>query len=142
MTQSIQQLATSWAAAVASQDLTRIMTFYADELVAYDAVAQLQFTGKAAYQAHWQKCLEFCSGGHSKFELRDLKIQQNDAIGFSHALVYCEGSNEKGETQGCWMRLTQGWQKQQDNWRIFHDHFSVPFDMVSGAVLFELTPDL
>jgi ketosteroid isomerase-like protein len=142
MTQSIQQLATSWAAAVASQDLTQIMTFYADELVAYDAVAQLQFTGKTAYQAHWQKCLEFCSGGHSKFELRDLKIQQNEAIGFSHALVYCEGSNEKGETQGCWMRLTQGWQKQQNNWRICHDHFSVPFDMVSGAVLFELTPDL
>ena len=117
------------------------MAFYADELIAYDAVAQLQFIGKVAYKAHWQKCMEFCAGGHSKFELRDLNIQQNDPIAFSHALVYCEGSNEKGETQGCWMRLTQGWQMQQGQWRIIHDHFSVPFDMVSGAVLFELTPE-
>lgn len=141
MTQSIQQLAAQWAAAVASQNMEQIMAFYADELIAYDAVAQLQFIGKTAYRAHWQKCMEFCAGGHSKFELRDLKIQQNDPIAFSHALVYCEGRNEKGETQGCWMRLTQGWQKQQGQWRIIHDHFSVPFDMVSGAVLFELTPD-
>lgn len=140
MTESIQHLATQWAAAVARQNMEQIMAFYADELVAFDAVAQLQFSGKAAYQAHWQECMEICSGGHSKFELRDLTIQQNDQLAFSHALVYCEGSNEKGETQGCWMRLTQGWQQQQGQWRIIHDHFSVPFDMVSGAVLFELTP--
>jgi len=140
MTQSIQQLAVQWAAAVANQNMEQIMAFYADELIAFDAVAQLQFTGKAAYKTHWQKCMEFCTG-HTAFELKDLTIQQNDQLAFSHALVYCEGSNEKGETQGCWMRLTQGWQKQQGQWRIIHEHFSVPFDMVSGAVLFELTPD-
>ena len=71
MTQSIQQLAAQWATAIASQNMEQIMTFYADELIAYDAVAQLQFTGKSAYKAHWQKCMEFCAGGHSKFELRD-----------------------------------------------------------------------
>lgn len=142
MTQSIQALAAQWANAVACQNLEQIMAFYADEIIAYDAVAQLQFNGKTSYKAHWKKCMEFCTGGHSKFELRDLTIQQNDQLAFSHALVYCEGSNEKGETQGCWMRLTQGWQQQKGQWRIIHDHFSVPFDMVSGAVLFELTPDL
>ncbi len=141
MTQSVQHLAAQWANAVARQDMEQIMAFYADELIAYDAVAQLQFSTKSAYRTHWQKCMEFCPGGHSKFELRDLTIRQNDQLAFSHALVYCEGSNEKGETQGCWMRLTQGWQQQQGQWRIVHDHFSVPFDMVSGAVLFELTPD-
>lgn len=141
MTQSIQQLITQWAHAVASRDMTQIMAFYANDLIAFDAVAQLQFSCKAAYQTHWQQCLEFCLGGHSTFELRDLTIKQNDALGFSHALVYCAGSNEKGEIQGCWMRLTQGWQQQQGQWRIIHDHFSVPFDMVSGAVLFELTPE-
>lgn len=141
MTQSIQQLSAQWAQAVVSQNISQVMAFYADELTAYDAVAQLQFKGKVAYKAHWQRCMEFCAGSHSKFEMHDLTIQQNDQIAFSHALVYCEGSNEKGETQGCWMRLTQGWQMQQGQWRILHDHFSVPFDMVSGAVLFELKPE-
>jgi ketosteroid isomerase-like protein len=141
MTHSIQQLSAQWAQAVVRQNISQIMAFYADELIAYDAVAQLQFKGKVTYKAHWQHCMELCAGGHSKFELRDLTIQQNDQLAFSHALVYCEGSNEKGETQGCWMRLTQGWQIQQGQWRILHDHFSVPFDMVSGAVLFELTPE-
>lgn len=141
MTHSIQQLSAQWAQAVVRQNISQIMAFYADELIAYDAVAQLQFKGKVTYKAHWQHRMELCAGGHSKFELRDLTIQQNDQLAFSHALVYCEGSNEKGETQGCWMRLTQGWQIQQGQWRILHDHFSVPFDMVSGAVLFELTPE-
>lgn len=61
MTQSIQALAAQWANAVACQNLEQIMAFYADEIIAYDAVAQLQFNGKTSYKAHWKKCMEICA---------------------------------------------------------------------------------
>ena len=79
--------------------------------------------------------------GPGIFEFHQLQVRAAEELAFAHWLAHCGGTNEQGEPQGCWMRLTQGWQMQQHQWRIIHDHFSVPFDMVSGAVLFELTPD-
>jgi ketosteroid isomerase-like protein len=140
MNTSIEQKITEWAQAVGSHQLEQIMAFYAEDLIAYDAVDQLEFKGKAIYQAHWQKCLALCSSEAAWFKLHQPEIRQNEELAFCYSLVHCGGTDEKGKVQGCWMRLTQGWQKQQGQWRIIHDHFSVPFDMESCAGLFELTP--
>ena len=128
-----------WLQAVKRGDLADVRSCYTDEVRAFDAVKQLEFS-HADYFTHWQQCLEFCQS-HVAFELRDVQIRHGGDLAILNALLYCAGTNEKGEVQGCWMRLTQGWQSQQGQWRIFHDHFSVPFDMVSGAALFNLTPD-
>ncbi len=128
-----------WLQAVKSGDLAAICQHYTTDVRAFDAIKQLQFR-HSAYFIHWQQCLEFCQS-HVAFELRDMQIRHADDLALLSALLYCAGTNDKGEVQGCWMRLTQGWQQQQGQWRIFHDHFSVPFDMVSGAALFDLTPD-
>ncbi len=128
-----------WQQAIKRGDMHGIRSNYADDIRAFDAVKQLQFL-KADYFTHWQQCLEFCQS-HVAFELRDIQIRHTGDLALLSALLYCAGTNDKGEVQGCWMRLTQGWQQQQGQWRIFHDHFSVPFDMVSGAALFNLQPD-
>ncbi len=128
-----------WLQAVKGSDLAGIRQCYADDIRAFDAVQQLQFC-QADYFTHWKECLDFCQS-HVAFELRDIQIRHAGDLALLSALLYCAGINDKGEVQGSWMRLTQGWQLQQGQWRIFHDHFSVPFDMVSGAALFHLTPE-
>lgn len=135
---AVEQHIRSWASAVRQMLLQQIQQCYADEVRAFDAVQQLQFN-KQAYLQHWQHCMEFCTN-HSAFELRDLQVQASEELAVGTALLYCAGTNDKGELQGCWMRLTQAWQLQGNQWRIIHDHFSVPFDMVSGNVLFNLQP--
>lgn len=137
--QQLAQQSEQWAQAVLRQDLAAVEQFYGPQLRAFDAVKQLEFT-RAAYFTHWQQCMEFCTG-HSAFELKDRQLSGGPELALLTCLLYCGGTNEQGEPQGCWMRLTQGWQLQQGQWRIIHDHFSVPFDMVSGSALFNLQPE-
>jgi len=115
------------------------MALYADDIVSFDAVKALQFKGKAAYRAHWQECLEMCPGPHI-FEFHELDIEASQEVAFAHWLAHCGGTNDKGETQACWMRVTACYRQESGLWQIIHEHWSAPFDMMTGTALFGLQP--
>lgn len=125
--------------AVGVKDLDRIMAQYAPDVVAYDAVGELQFKGVEAYRAHWQRCFDFCQG-EGFFEIGDVEVIASGDLAFSYSLNHCGGSNEKGEMQTAWMRGTRCWRLQDGDWQVVHEHFSMPFDMASGQVSFGLEP--
>lgn len=135
----IRELMAEFEQAVGAKDLDRIMAQYAPEVVAFDAVGELQFKGIEAYRAHWQRCFDFCSGG-GFFETHEIRVIAGGDLAFSHALSHCGGPNEKGEMQTAWMRGTRCWRRQDDDWKVVHEHFSMPFDMASGQVSFGLKP--
>lgn len=135
----IRQLTEEFELAVRARDLDRIMLQYAPDVVAFDAVGELQFKGTEAYRAHWLRCFDFCQGD-SFFETHDIQITASGDLAFSHALNHCGGANDKGEMQTGWMRGTRCWRRQDGDWKVVHEHFSMPFDMVSGQVCFGLEP--
>ena len=47
-----------WAHAVRAKDIDRIFAHYAPDIVAFDAIAQLQFKGADAYRKHWETCID------------------------------------------------------------------------------------
>ncbi|WP_433769296.1 YybH family protein [Pseudomonas putida] len=138
-THEIQTLIDTYRQAVVAKDVDKIMSFYGEDIVSYDAVKALQFRGKAAYRAHWQACMEMCPGPH-KFDFDHMNIVADEHIAFAHWLAHCGGTNDKGETQACWMRVTACYRREGGQWRIVHEHWSAPFDMESGAALFNLQP--
>jgi ketosteroid isomerase-like protein len=81
------------------------MAAYAPDILAFDAIAQLQFKGAEAYRKHWQMCVEMCSGPMT-FEIHDLGIEAGDNVGFAHYLLRCGGPGPDGKEQTGWMRVT------------------------------------
>jgi len=69
----ISRLIEQWQQAVMAKDIERIVSFYADDIVSFDAVGALQFKGKAAYRAHWEACMKVCPGP-GIFEFHELHI--------------------------------------------------------------------
>ena len=138
-THEIQTLIDTYRDAVISKNVDKIMALYADDIVSYDAVKALQFRGKTAYRAHWLECMEMCQGPH-KFDFDHMNIVADEHVAFAHWLAHCGGTNEQGETQACWMRVTACYRRDAGQWRIVHEHWSAPFDMQSGAALFGLQP--
>jgi ketosteroid isomerase-like protein len=128
-----------WADALRAKDLDRIMSHYASDVLAFDAISQMQFKGVDSYRKHWEACLSMCSGP-SFFEIHDLDITSRDGLAFCHALNRCGGTGEDGQEKVCWMRMTVCYRKIGGDWRVVHEHFSSPFDMQSGKALFELQP--
>ncbi|MGV8546308.1 YybH family protein, partial [Pseudomonas aeruginosa] len=59
---AIRQLIKDWRAAVTASDVPRLVPYYAADIVASDAILQLQFKGRDAYQKHWHACTAMCKG--------------------------------------------------------------------------------
>jgi ketosteroid isomerase-like protein len=139
--QQIREILAGWSVAIEAKDLSRVMAIYAPHIRSFDAIQKLQFRGVEVYRAHWENCMSHCGGGPSVFQMAQLEVEANADLAFSHALIQCGGTNEQGEVQGCWMRTTQCWRKTAGQWQVVHEHFSVPFDMVSNEAMFSLQPD-
>ena len=125
----------SWLQAVLAMDIDDIMSHYAPDILAFDAVSQLQCKGVDAYRKHWQACLAMCRAGMMIFEIHDLQVTAGDDVAFATALNRCGGIGENGEEQAGWMRMTAGYRKMNGKWMIVHEHFSAPFDMETLKLL-------
>lgn len=136
---AIRQLIEDWRAAVRASDVPRIVSYYAEDIVAFDAILQLQFKGRDAYQKHWQACTEMCKGPMT-FDIAELQIHADQQVAFAHYLCHCGGTGPDGKPHSSWMRVSAGYRKQGDDWKVIHEHFSAPFDM-DGKALFDLQPD-
>ncbi|MBD8192681.1 nuclear transport factor 2 family protein [Pseudomonas fluorescens] len=134
MSTAINTLIEQWKQAVIGADIDKIVSFYADDIVSFDAVTALQFKGKAAYRAHWEECMKHCPGP-GIFEFHELRIVEAQDSAFAHWLAHCGGADK-----ACWMRVTAGYQRFSGEWKVVHEHWSAPFDMQSGAALFDLKP--
>ena len=135
----IRALLEHWSHSVRSGDIHGIAAHYAPDIRAFDAIAQLQFNGLAAYRTHWENCLALCAGPMT-FEMHELKISADNELAFAHGLCLCGGSNEQGDQQSGWLRFTVAFCKLDGQWRTVHEHWSAPFDMDSGKALLDLKP--
>ncbi len=135
----IRALMENWVSAVRANDINGIVSHYSTDILAFDAIAQLQFKGKEAYRKHWEACLAMCPGPMI-FEIHDLDIAAADDVAFSHALTRCGAQDENGKEKASWMRATVGYRKISGKWMVVHEHWSAPFDMESGKALFDLEP--
>jgi uncharacterized protein (TIGR02246 family) len=135
----IRGLIEDWAKAARAKDVAAIFAHYAPDILAFDAIAQLQFKGTDAYRKHWEACMAMCAGPMI-FEVHDLDIEARDDVAFGHYLSRCGGTGPDGKEQVGWMRATFGCRKTNGRWKIAHEHFSAPFDPESGKALFDLEP--
>ncbi|RIJ10728.1 DUF4440 domain-containing protein [Pseudomonas sp. 91RF] len=135
----IQAIIDTYRQAVMTKDVEKVMTLYADDILSFDAIKALQFKGKEVYRAHWIACMEMCPGPHI-FEFHEIAIETGDNIAFAHWVANCGGTNDKGETQSCWMRATACYRLVGGTWKIAHEHWSAPFDPMTGSTLFDAKP--
>ncbi|TFH86915.1 DUF4440 domain-containing protein [Billgrantia azerbaijanica] len=128
-----------WAAAVRAKDVEAIVAHYTPDIVAFDAILQLQFKGLEAYRRHWDACMALCAGPMA-FQIHEEVIHVDGNVAFCHGLIECGGANERGEIDTGWLRATIGLRRIEGEWRIVHEHHSAPFDMTSRQALLDLTP--
>lgn len=134
----ITDLFARWAEANRRKDIDAIIALYSPDICSYDAVAPLQFKGLADYRAHWEKCLP--KDADIIVEMQTPAIRVSGDLGVAHFLIRCGIRESDGSEQASWMRSSYHLEKQDGQWRILHEHFSVPFDFDNGKAQFGLTP--
>ena len=72
-------------------------------------------------------------------QLRE-RLIAGDETAFSHSLNHISATGNDGKKTQTWLRATICYQKIEGNWRVTHEHVSVPFDPATGKASLELEP--
>lgn len=129
------------AKAIREGDSRKIMSFYADDVRAYDMMPPSQFISKSEYQKQaWEDCFTKVFEFPVDFEQHDLRVHADGDVAFSHCLIHMKGRTRDGEMLEAWTRNTMGLQRSDGQWLITHEHNSVPLDKETGIGLMDLAP--
>lgn len=137
----IRDLLARWEEAFRAKDAEAVMSVYAtgDLVVAFDIVPPLAKVGSMAYKQNYEDFFGMFQGP-LRVELRDIRIAAADDVAFLHCLDRMSGTLQGGEDFDLWLRVTSGLRKIDGQWRIIHDHVSVPTHFETGTAALDLSP--
>lgn len=122
--EQLRGLIDRWAKAVCAEDLDAIQADHDPDILMFDVPPPLASRGIDAYMATWQKFYP-CQAKPVRFEFEQIEITAGSDVAFATAIGHC-GHIEHGQTTDLKFRLTMGFRKQDGQWRVLHEHHSVP----------------
>lgn len=125
--------------AVRARDAASLMSQAAPDVLSFDVINPLQYSGADAARKRVEAWFSSFEGpiGH---ELRDLDITAGEDVAFCHSLNQVSGTKTDGQKIEMWWRATMGCRKIDGRWVITHEHSSVPFDPETGKASLDLKP--
>jgi uncharacterized protein (TIGR02246 family) len=136
---AIRSLIDQFVHAIRDKDIARVMSMFAPEVISYDLGAPLQHGGGEIFIKHWE-ALFAAYEGPVDYEVRDLHVAVSNDLGFSYSLNKTGGKLKSGQRSERWLRWTACYRKQDGQWRVVHEHVSVPVDLKSGKACLDLKP--
>jgi ketosteroid isomerase-like protein len=123
----VRVLIEAWADAVRRHDLPGILARHAQDIVMFDVPPPLQSRGMDEYKKTWDLFFRYHKPAQA-FDLEELAITAGEDVAFAFAVMRCGSGTVSGppEPGGFLFRLTIGLRKIDGDWRITHEHHSVP----------------
>ncbi|MDX3226290.1 YybH family protein [Streptomyces sp. ME19-01-6] len=113
--------------AMQSKDIDRLMSFYASDIVYYDVVPPLRFTGIEEVRRNFVRWFD---GYHGPIglETHDLAIATHGDVAFANMLHLDSGKRKGGLQSSIWVRETVCLRHVNGKWLITHEHISIPIN--------------
>jgi ketosteroid isomerase-like protein len=134
----VSALLESWSEAIRIKDIDRLMSLYSPDIVYFDLVPGLQYTGSAAVRGNFLRMFDGFKGSIGQ-EIRGLSILASGDIAVAYMLIRASGTLKDGREVGYWVRATVCCQRSDHRWLIAHEHISLPVDF-SGSAAMDLVP--
>jgi ketosteroid isomerase-like protein len=135
----VKALLDSWSEAVRLKDIDRLMSLYSPDIVYFDVVPPLQYSGSAVVRRNFLRWFDAWQSAIGQ-EIRDLTIVASADIAVAHLLIRASGTLKNGREVGYWVRATVCCQRANHRWVIAHEHISLPVDVASGNAVMDLVP--
>jgi ketosteroid isomerase-like protein len=123
----IKGLIEGWADAVRRHDLPGILAHHDQDIVMFDVPPPLQSRGMDQYKTTWDLFFRYHKPSQS-FDIEELAITAGEDVAFAVAILRCGSGTFSGAPgeRGFQFRLTIGLRNIDGDWRIVHEHHSVP----------------
>jgi ketosteroid isomerase-like protein len=139
VTDQLTEVIQSRVSALDAKDAAILLEHYADDVMLFDAIGPLRARGagvEAARLKTWFGAYE----SPISCEIRELEVVAGAEVAFAHYLYRIGGIMTDGTKVGMWLRATVGFRQVAGEWKIVHEHDSVPFDGETTTALVTLTP--
>jgi uncharacterized protein (TIGR02246 family) len=121
---ALRELIEQWAKAVRDENLPGIRANHDPDILMFDVPPPLLSRGLEAYMATWQLFYP-CQTKPVAFDFDEVEITAGSDVAFATAIGHCNYT-EHGKKTDLNFRLTMGFRKINGQWRIVHEHHSVP----------------
>jgi uncharacterized protein (TIGR02246 family) len=135
----VRALLDQWSEAIRAKDIERLMALYAPDIVYFDVVPPLHYTGSAALRRNFLRWFDAWESAIGQ-EIRDMTIVASGDVAVAHLLIRASGTLKNGHEVGYWVRATVCCQRADQRWVISHEHISLPVDVASGRAVMDLVP--
>ena len=125
--------------AVRAKDVEAMLAQCAPDIVTFDMVPPLKHQGSQAIRGLWARTLA-AFDPPLEYEVHDLDISVDGDIAFARCLNRFGGTKKDGKRVLNSLRSTFGLRKIDGQWKVVHEHVSVPFDMETGKAMLDLKP--
>jgi ketosteroid isomerase-like protein len=125
--------------AIRAKDVKASTSSIAPEYVLFDVIEPLRSRGANAASRRAEEWFATFQGPIA-YDILDLQITTGSGVGFSHSLNHVRGTRLDGNILDMWWRATVGYKKIDGEWRITHEHNSVPFNVADGKASLNLQP--
>ncbi len=136
---AILDLMAKWRSALENKDVESMMEDYQDDAVLFDACPPYKAVGVQAIKKTWEACLPYFPD-EFKSEHRDLQVQVDGDVAFVygiHHFVPTPSDHPCGQT---WMRISIGLKRIEGDWRVAHEHCSLPFNPMNNQAWYITDP--
>lgn len=124
-TAAIQALFERWSRAVREEDLAAIRANHDPDILMFDVPPPFLSRGLDAYMQTWELFFS-CAEKPVAFGFEDVEITAGSDVAFVTARGKCINIDRQGDREPLEFRLTMGLRKIGGNWRITHEHHSLP----------------
>ena len=114
---------------IRAKNLDSLMSFYTPDIVYFDIVPPLQYIGAQALRGRFRNWFDGFRSGITQ-EPSDLQIVADDGLASASMLITSGGTLLNGADVERTVRATSVWRRADDEWLIFHEHVSVPVNLV------------
>ncbi|WP_225826497.1 YybH family protein [Streptomyces naphthomycinicus] len=110
-----------------SKDIDRAMSFYSPDIVYYDVVPPLRFTGTEEVRRNFERWFDEYEGP-IQLETHDMTVVPGEDCAAAHMLHLDSGQRKSGLQASIWVRESVCLRRSSGIWSITHEHISIPFD--------------
>lgn len=127
------------ARAIREGDVDAATADHAPDVRLFDALPPLRYVGRDTARGRTEAWLSAYEGPIG-YEIRDLEVAADGGVAFGHYLYRVTGTMKDGGEVDMWVRATIGLRRMDGDWKVTHEHHSVPFDAETGGAALDLEP--
>lgn len=135
----VRALLDSRSDAMRTRDIDRLMALYSPDVVYFDLVPPLRYSGADALRARF---LDWFGRWTSPIgqDIGDVDIAASGDVATAHMLIRASGTLKSGPEVDYWVRVTNSFARSDDRWLITHEHVSLPVELPAGTAVMDLVP--